>query len=171
MATTTGSRPCAACKLTRRKCTPDCIFAPFFSSYDSPKQFDAIHKVFGVSNASKILAAVPLLRRAAAAATLVLEAQARVQDPVYGCAGHVFALQQQVENLEAELAQVRAQLAREVASRALQNLSRGLELDTSVESPCVDSRSSESVHMEILLDDFQEYDLEALLDLQPLDQL
>ena len=39
---------------------------------------------------------LPLPDRCEAAVTISYEAQARLQDPVYGCVSHIFALQQQV---------------------------------------------------------------------------
>jgi len=49
-----GGSPCASCKLLRRRCTKDCIFAPFFPA-DDPHKFAIVHKVFGASNVSKML--------------------------------------------------------------------------------------------------------------------
>lgn len=49
-----GNSPCASCKLLRRRCTKDCIFAPYFPS-DDPQKFAIVHKVFGASNVSKML--------------------------------------------------------------------------------------------------------------------
>lgn len=46
--------PCAACKLLRRRCTPDCIFAPYFPAHQ-PHKFASVHKVFGASNVNKML--------------------------------------------------------------------------------------------------------------------
>ncbi|XLT06996.1 hypothetical protein HN51_045745, partial [Arachis hypogaea] len=49
-----GNSPCASCKLLRRRCAKDCIFAPYFPS-DDPQKFAIVHKVFGASNVSKML--------------------------------------------------------------------------------------------------------------------
>ncbi|WCJ21675.1 LOB domain-containing protein 16 [Euphorbia peplus] len=106
----TGS-PCGACKFLRRKCASDCIFAPYFSSDQGPARFAAIHKVFGASNVSKLLLHVPIPDRCEAVVTIAYEAQARIRDPVYGCVAHIFALQHQVACLQAQLMQVKAQLA------------------------------------------------------------
>lgn len=46
--------PCAACKLLRRRCAKDCVFAPHFPA-DDPQKFASVHKVFGASNVSKML--------------------------------------------------------------------------------------------------------------------
>ncbi|KAL5796558.1 hypothetical protein ACOSQ2_001378 [Xanthoceras sorbifolium] len=107
--TTTGS-PCGACKFLRRKCASDCIFAPYFCSEQGPARFAAIHKVFGASNVSKLLLHVPVADRCEAVVTIAYEAQARIRDPVYGCVAHIFALQQQVACLQAQLMQMKAQL-------------------------------------------------------------
>ncbi|CAK7346437.1 unnamed protein product [Dovyalis caffra] len=108
--TGTGS-PCGACKFLRRKCASDCVFAPYFCSEQGPARFAAIHKVFGASNVSKLLLHVPVADRCEAVVTIAYEAQARIRDPVYGCVAHIFALQQQVACLQAQLMQVKAQLA------------------------------------------------------------
>lgn len=88
--------PCGACKFLRRKCVRGCVFAPFFCHEQGAAHFAAIHKVFGASNFSKLLLHVPVSDRSEAAVTMAYEAQARLQDPVYGCISHIFALQQQV---------------------------------------------------------------------------
>ncbi|KAL3517674.1 hypothetical protein ACH5RR_020263 [Cinchona calisaya] len=110
MANGSGS-PCGACKFLRRKCAADCIFAPYFCTEQGPARFAAIHKVFGASNVSKLLLHVPVPERCEAVVTIAYEAQARIKDPVYGCVAHIFALQQQVAYLQAQLMQARAQLA------------------------------------------------------------
>lgn len=46
--------PCAACKLLRRRCVQDCVFAPYFPA-DEPQKFANVHKVFGASNVNKML--------------------------------------------------------------------------------------------------------------------
>ncbi|XP_061339203.1 LOB domain-containing protein 19-like [Gastrolobium bilobum] len=103
--------PCGACKFLRRKCKKGCIFAPYFDSAQGAANFAAVHKVFGASNASKLLMCIPVHKRLDAVVTLCYEALARARDPVYGSVGHIFALQQQVVNLQAELAYVHARLS------------------------------------------------------------
>ncbi|XP_061354019.1 LOB domain-containing protein 29-like [Gastrolobium bilobum] len=106
----TGSgSPCGACKFLRRKCVRGCVFAPYFCHEQGATHFSAIHKVFGASNVSKLLAHLPVSDRCEAAVTISYEAQARLQDPIYGCVAHIFALQQQVVNLQAQLAYLREQ--------------------------------------------------------------
>ncbi|XP_059650985.1 LOB domain-containing protein 19 [Cornus florida] len=106
-----GGGPCGACKFLRRKCVKGCIFAPYFDPDQGTAHFAAVHKVFGASNASKLLLRIPAHNRLDAVVTLCYEALARVRDPVYGCVGHIFTLQQQVANLQAELAYVQAHLS------------------------------------------------------------
>ncbi|KAG4916161.1 hypothetical protein AAZX31_19G149100 [Glycine max] len=106
----TGSgSPCGACKFLRRKCVRGCVFAPYFCHEQGSTHFAAIHKVFGASNVSKHLAHLPVSDRCEAAVTISYEAQARLQDPIYGCVAHIFALQQQVVSLQAQLVYLREQ--------------------------------------------------------------
>ncbi|XP_076960968.1 LOB domain-containing protein 14-like [Bidens hawaiensis] len=108
----TGSgSPCGACKFLRRKCIKGCVFAPYFCHEQGATQFAAIHRVFGASNVSKLLAHLPVCDRSEAAATIAYEAQARLQDPIYGCVSHIFALQQQVVSLQSQLVSLREQAA------------------------------------------------------------
>ncbi|GMH25774.1 hypothetical protein Nepgr_027617 [Nepenthes gracilis] len=103
--------PCGACKFLRRKCVKGCVFEPYFCHEQGASHFAAIHKVFGASNVSKLLAHLPISHRSEAAATISYEAQARIHDPIYGCVSHIFALQQQVVNLQAQLAALKQQAA------------------------------------------------------------
>ncbi|KAK9067558.1 hypothetical protein SSX86_011669 [Deinandra increscens subsp. villosa] len=110
----TSSPPCGACKFLRRKCVKGCVFAPYFCHEQGPAHFAAIHRVFGASNVSKLLAHLPVNGRCEAAITIAYEAQARLQDPIYGCVSHIFALQQQVVSLQSQLAYLKAQAAQSV---------------------------------------------------------
>ncbi|KAL5232402.1 hypothetical protein ABZP36_031178 [Zizania latifolia] len=101
--------PCGACKFLRRKCVKGCVFAPYFCHEQGAAHFAAIHKVFGASNASKLLMHLPASDRCEAAVTMSYEAQARLRDPIYGCVAHIFSLQQQVVNLQAQLESLKAQ--------------------------------------------------------------
>ncbi|KZV23864.1 65-kDa microtubule-associated protein 3-like [Dorcoceras hygrometricum] len=120
--------PCGACKFLRRKCLRGCIFAPYFDSDQGTAHFAAVHRVFGASNASKLLLRIPPHRRFDAVITLCYEALARVRDPVYGCVGHIFSLQQQVVSLQAELAYIQARIS------TLQRSSSVLPLPSNVSS-------------------------------------
>ncbi|GAB2301460.1 hypothetical protein Dimus_035482 [Dionaea muscipula] len=97
------SSSCGACKFLRRKCTSKCVFSPYFSYDLAVNHFAAIHKVFGASNTSRLLQQIPEHYQNEAARALSYEAIARMQDPVYGCIGQIYALQQQVANLQEEI--------------------------------------------------------------------
>ncbi|XP_019191785.1 PREDICTED: LOB domain-containing protein 12-like isoform X2 [Ipomoea nil] len=103
-----ASSPCASCKLLRRRCAKDCIFAPHFPS-DDPHKFAIVHKVFGASNVSKMLQ-IPADHRGDAVSSLVYEANARLRDPVYGCVGAITYLQDQVSQLQMQLAVAQAEI-------------------------------------------------------------
>ncbi|KAM1020269.1 hypothetical protein ACFX13_042262 [Malus domestica] len=105
-----SSSSCAACKTLKRRCSPTCIFAPYFHS-DDPKKFAQVHKVFGASNVSKILTEVPEDQREDTVNSLAYEAEARLRDPVYGCIGAISMLQRKMIQLQHDLAVARARLA------------------------------------------------------------
>ncbi|XP_068345771.1 LOB domain-containing protein 25-like [Pyrus communis] len=107
--------PCAACKFLRRKCMPDCIFAPYFPP-EEPQKFANVHKIFGASNVSKLLNEVHPHQREDAVNSLAYEAEARMKDPVYGCVGAISVLQRQVIRLQKELDETNADLVRYASS-------------------------------------------------------
>lgn len=106
-----SSSPCAACKFLRRKCTAECVFAPYFPP-DQPHKFANVHKIFGASNITKLLNELPTHQREDAVNSLAYEAEARVKDPVYGCVGAISVLQRQVAQLQNDLAAAHSDLAR-----------------------------------------------------------
>lgn len=53
---------------------------------------------------------LPESQRADAVSSMVYEANARLRDPVYGCAGAICQLQKQVGDLQAELAKAKAEI-------------------------------------------------------------
>ncbi|XP_021768960.1 LOB domain-containing protein 33-like [Chenopodium quinoa] len=97
------STSCGACKFLRRKCTIECVFAPYFSYDEAVAHFAAVHKVFGASNVSRLLLHLPEHFRGEAALTISFEAIARMRDPVYGCVAYIHALQQEVASLQEEI--------------------------------------------------------------------
>jgi hypothetical protein len=108
--------PCDACKFLRKKCEIDCVFAPYFSHEQGAAFFPAIHKVFGAKNFSKLLTHLPVSDRGDAAISIAYEAQARDQDPIYGCVAHIFALQQQVISLQSQVAFLKEPAAQSLVS-------------------------------------------------------
>ncbi|XP_010253538.1 PREDICTED: LOB domain-containing protein 1-like [Nelumbo nucifera] len=101
--------PCAACKILRRRCVEKCVLAPYFPP-NEPLKFTTAHRVFGASNIIKFLQELPEYQRADAVSSMVYEANARIRDPVYGCAGAICQLQKQVSELQAQLAKAQAEL-------------------------------------------------------------
>jgi hypothetical protein len=58
-----------------------------------------------------ILQQLPPYVREQAANTMYLEAQCRIQDPIYGCVGIISKLYQQIYDTEVELAKIKTQIA------------------------------------------------------------
>ncbi|KAL8063203.1 hypothetical protein ABFX02_01G013100 [Erythranthe guttata] len=93
---------CAVCKYQRRRCTPDCKLAPYFPAHKQ-KEFMNAHKLFGVHNIVQILKKVPESRRQTAAETIIIEADARARDPVWGCLGVIRELERRIQLSTKEL--------------------------------------------------------------------
>lgn len=127
----TGASPCAACKLLRRRCAVDCIFAPYFPA-EEPLMFASVHKVFGASNVNKMLQDLPEHQRGDAVSSMVYEANARLRDPVYGCVGVISSLQQQVAQLQTQLALAQAEIVRLRVYPTLSNMSANADFQASV---------------------------------------
>ncbi|XP_077210479.1 protein ASYMMETRIC LEAVES 2-like [Tasmannia lanceolata] len=103
--------PCAACKFLRRKCQPDCDFAPYFPP-DQPQKFANVHKVFGASNVTKLLRDLHPHQREDAVNSLAYEADMRLRDPVYGCVGVISLLQHQLRQVQMDLTFMKTELSR-----------------------------------------------------------
>ncbi|KAL2507540.1 LOB domain-containing protein 1 [Forsythia ovata] len=101
--------PCAACKILRRRCVEKCVLAPYFPPND-PLKFTTAHRVFGASNIIKFLQELPEAQRADTVSSMVYEANARLRDPVYGSAGAISQLQNQVNELQQQLAMAQAEI-------------------------------------------------------------
>nr|GMC62304.1 LOB domain-containing protein 36-like [Ipomoea batatas] len=112
-----SSSPCAACKLQRRKCTQECVFAPYFPP-DQPQKFANIHKVFGASNVSKLLNELNASQREDAVNSLAYEAEYRLRDPVYGCVGLISLLQQRLKQVQRDLNTAKRELANYIGPNA-----------------------------------------------------
>ncbi|KAK4839634.1 hypothetical protein QYF36_023555 [Acer negundo] len=108
--TTTTTQACAACKYQRRKCAPDCILAPYFP-HDRQRQFLNAHKLFGVSNITKIIKNLEPPEKDEAMRTIMFQSDVRANDPVGGCFRIIRELQRQIEFTKAELELVLHQLA------------------------------------------------------------
>ncbi|XP_010547504.1 PREDICTED: LOB domain-containing protein 36-like [Tarenaya hassleriana] len=113
-----SSSPCAACKFLRRKCTQECVFAPYFPP-DQPQKFAYVHKVFGASNVSKLLNHLSPNQREDAVNSLFYEAEARLRDPVYGCGGLISILQHRLKQLQLDLDIAKKELAACIGPQAM----------------------------------------------------
>lgn len=79
-----GQAACAACKHQRKKCHGGCVLAPYFPA-EKGREFQAVHKVFGVSNVTKMVKSVASEEdRRKAVDSLIWEACCRQRDPVLG---------------------------------------------------------------------------------------
>ncbi|XVF30209.1 hypothetical protein REPUB_Repub16aG0037800 [Reevesia pubescens] len=110
MASSSNS-PCAGCKFLRRKCQPECVFAPYFPP-DQPQKFANVHKVFGASNITKLLNELHPSQREDAVNSLAYEADMRLRDPVYGCVGVISLLQHQLRQLQMDLSCAKSELSK-----------------------------------------------------------
>ncbi|KAK9021860.1 hypothetical protein V6N11_011826 [Hibiscus sabdariffa] len=63
------------------------------------------------NNVAKLLQQLPPHLRAEAAESLCLEAQYRIENPVYGCVGLISLLHQQIHDAEKQLAKIQAEIA------------------------------------------------------------
>ncbi|CAN4098512.1 unnamed protein product [Withania somnifera] len=101
---------CAACKYQRRKCAPDCVLAPYFP-HDRQRQFLNAHKLFGVSNITKIIRHLDQPLKDEAMRTIIFQSDVRANDPVGGCYRIITDLQRHIDYFKAELEVVLHQLA------------------------------------------------------------
>ncbi|KAG1347550.1 LOB domain-containing protein 22-like [Cocos nucifera] len=104
------SQACAACKYQRRRCSADCLLAPYFPP-DQPKQFQNAHRLFGVSNIVKILNKLEPPQKTEAMRSIIYEANVRDRYPVHGCLGLIFTLHLQIQHTQLELDAINAQLS------------------------------------------------------------
>ncbi|CAH2042028.1 unnamed protein product [Thlaspi arvense] len=116
-----GNSPCASCKLLRRRCAKECIFAPYFPPGDPHNVFAPLvlwaHWLTFKPIKPELLgyeelrnSELPVHQRGDAVSSLVYEANARMRDPVYGCVGAISYLQNQVSQLEMQLAVAQAEI-------------------------------------------------------------
>ena len=119
-----SGQACAACKYQRRRCTPECLLAPFFPA-DEPKMFQNVHRLFGVSNVTKILEKLPKkLDRDDAMRSIIYESDMRERFPVAGCCGVLSHLYHQLMAATKELDYVNATLQsyREASQKGQQQM-------------------------------------------------
>lgn len=125
----THSQACAACKYQRKKCTPDCILAPYFP-HNRQRQFLNAHKLFGVANITKVIKNLQQPHKDDAMRTIIFQSDVRANDPVGGCYRIICELHRQIELNRAELEIVLHQLAIcRAQEAAAQNQASGLLLE------------------------------------------
>lgn len=91
-----GNRPaCAACRHQRKKCRADCILWRHFPAARM-EDFQAVHKVFGISNISKMIKKLDPVQQDLAVESFLWEAKLWVEDPVEGPLGRFNKLEQEV---------------------------------------------------------------------------
>ncbi|TYI17420.1 hypothetical protein ES332_A07G022700v1 [Gossypium tomentosum] len=91
-----GSQACAVCKYQRRKCTNNCLLAPFFPA-NRHKDFLNTRKLFGVRNIIKLIENLNFQQRVIAIRTIIFEANMRAQNPVGGCYGLICDLNNKID--------------------------------------------------------------------------
>ncbi|XP_073121299.1 LOB domain-containing protein 33 [Henckelia pumila] len=105
-----SGQACAACKYQRRRCTSECVLAPFFPA-DQPKMFQNVHRLFGVKNIVNTLKELEPDQKAIAMKSMKFQATMRDKYPVYGCLVEIQQLSYQIQLAEEELQAVVHQLA------------------------------------------------------------
>ena len=91
-----------------------CVYAILFVYGNS--RLITLFSVFNINNDplsdedTVILQEIPVHQRVDAVSSLVYEANARVRDPVYGCVGAISYLQNQVSQLQMQLAATQAEM-------------------------------------------------------------
>ncbi|TKY55743.1 LOB domain-containing protein 36 [Spatholobus suberectus] len=121
MLMSTRTPPCGACKYQRRRCGPDCVFAPHFPT-ESIQKFACVHHVFGASNVGTILKSLQPEMRESAAKTLAYQAEARVRDPVHGCVGLIAELEERHRRVKEDLLKAQTELAQFVSPEAMREM-------------------------------------------------
>ncbi|GAA0165136.1 hypothetical protein LIER_39921 [Lithospermum erythrorhizon] len=106
-----GSSPaCAACKYQRRKCSSECILAPYFPA-SQHKVFQNVHRLYGVRKIMNLLKDLPTDElREDAMISIKYESDMRAKFPVNGCTFVISKLEKQYLQAAQELKYVHEQL-------------------------------------------------------------
>ncbi|KAL4560051.1 hypothetical protein LXL04_032199 [Taraxacum kok-saghyz] len=149
------TQACAACRYQRRKCAPDCVLAPYFP-HDRQRQFQNAHKLFGVSNITKLIRDLDPPQKDEAMRTIIYQSDVRAQDPVEGCYRIIRELHRQIEYSRAELEIVLHQLAI-CRAHAVQNQNQNQNLHHHQDQLLIDGVDCD-IHLVSNPDDPQLYD-------------
>ncbi|KAI3719747.1 hypothetical protein L6452_20651 [Arctium lappa] len=99
-----GVPACASCRHQRKKCTEKCVLAPFFPA-EKTQDFQAVHKVFGVSNVTKLVKDLRREDGKKAVDSLIWEANCRLKDPVLGPFGEFQRVSEELRVYKAQYQQ------------------------------------------------------------------
>ncbi|XLR49345.1 hypothetical protein S83_000017 [Arachis hypogaea] len=103
------STPCAVCKYRSRKCTPECIFAPYFPA-NNPERFECVRRLYSASKVGKFLVERPPSQREDMVKALAFEWKARYHNPVYGCTLEIMILKHLIDQNSALLEKIKIEL-------------------------------------------------------------
>ncbi|KAM7461047.1 hypothetical protein LguiA_029168 [Lonicera macranthoides] len=103
-------RPCVACAHSHKRCPLSCDYARIFSNVIDREDYHTIFTVFGVRNVASFLQCVPEDRLFEAISSYLLEATARIENPVRGCTTLLASFEQKVEELQARVTALEARL-------------------------------------------------------------
>ncbi|KAM1004796.1 hypothetical protein ACFX13_004989 [Malus domestica] len=121
-----GRHACAACRHQRKRCEEDCVMAPYFTNKD--EDFKAVHRIFGVSNMTKLLKQLEdQNHRGTAVQSFIWEAYMWNQDPVNGPLGKYRKLERENELLRNALNEEQKALALAASTTEEEPLALGQE--------------------------------------------
>ena len=104
-----NQKGCAACRHQHKKCSPDCILAPYFPHGSEPEFLNA-HKLYGVRNMTKIVEKFSIEERNIAMQSIIFESDMRAANPVGGCCGMINELTAQIQYYKAQIEHIYQQL-------------------------------------------------------------
>ncbi|KAM7517520.1 hypothetical protein LguiB_016482 [Lonicera macranthoides] len=93
--------PCVACAYSHKRCPLSYEYAKIFQNVIDRQDYHTIFTVFGVRNVASFLQDVPKDRRLETLNSYLLEATARIENPIRGCTILLASLEQKVEELQA----------------------------------------------------------------------
>ncbi|KAL4581694.1 hypothetical protein LXL04_006221 [Taraxacum kok-saghyz] len=102
---------CAACRFSRRCCSPDCPLAPYFPA-SQPQVFQHVHRLYGTGKIVRIQNLLKGNDRKQEEAMLSIKYESFIRhiNPVDGCYGAISYLKQKLVHLMSELQCVRSLL-------------------------------------------------------------
>ncbi|KAM7462087.1 hypothetical protein LguiA_030208 [Lonicera macranthoides] len=105
-----SGRPCVACAHNHKRCLLSCDYARIFPDVIDREDYHTIFSVFGVRNVASFLRRVPEDRLFETISSYLLEATARIENPVRGCTALLASFEQKVEELQARVTALEARL-------------------------------------------------------------